>query len=192
MRKIIIAGWCLWSLAAARPGFGQDRPVHLLRLGAGAAFPVNGTGWVTDRLQTGWLVSVGYDYFLHPNWALEVGGSFQRNQVDTEDSPLSDLTLFSDTWGLHAGGRANWPVRNDFHLHADLGVGFYQSLLYAEGHREDSAIGWGLPLGVGAEFFLPRRLCLGLRLGYLPRFMSRGASFDSLSVQVQIGTVWGR
>ena len=186
------AGWCFLLLGMASPGFSQETPANLVRLGAGATFPGNGSGWVTDHLQTTWMATAGYDRFLTPHWALEAGGSWQRNPVDTSDSPISDLDLFSDTWGLHAGVRSDLLTKKTFHLYADLGIGFYQSLLYVNGAQEDSAAGWGVPLGLGGEFFLPARLSLGLRLGYLPLFMSQGASFDSLQVQLQVGTFWGK
>ena len=187
-----IAGWCFLLLGMASPGFSQEAPANLVRLGAGATFPVNGTGWITDHLQTSWMATASYDRFLSPHWALEAGGSFQRNPVDTSDSPISDLDLFSDTWGLHAGVRSELFTQDTFHFYTDLGIGFYQSMLYADGTREDSASGWGVPLGLGGEFFLPARLSLGLRLGYLPLFMPKGASFDSLEVQFLIGTFWGK
>ena len=192
MKKKWMLGAGLILLIVAGRGLAEETPANLVRLGGGMGFPANGSGWVTDHLQTGYLASLSYDRFLAGRWGLEAGVSYLRNPVDTGGTPISDLNLMVDTLGLHAGLRGDWLTRKKFLLYADAGVGYFQTALYSDSSLEDTATGWGIPLGLGGEVFLPKQFRLGLRVGYLPLFMSKGASFDSLEVQLQVGYCWGR
>jgi hypothetical protein len=176
----------------AKAGSEAVNPAHLVRLGGGVSFPSNGRGWITEHLEMGYLGVASYDRFLAPRWALEAGFSFLSNPVDTSGTQISDKTVLVDNLGVHVGLRGDWLARKQWRLYADLGAGYYRSLLLADGHQEDTANGWGLPVGLGGEVFLPARLSLDLRGGYLPLFMSRGASFNSWQVQLLVGTYWGK
>ena len=174
-----------------KAGAAAENPANLVRLGGGVGFPSSGSGWVTDHLQMGYLGVASYDRFVAPRWALEAGFSFLRNPVDTSGTAISDKTLLVDTLGVHGGLRGDWLAKKKLRLYADAGVGYYHSSLYANSRQEDTGNGWGIPLGLGGEVFLPKRISLDLRAGYLPLFMSKGAGFNSWDVQLLVGTYWG-
>ena len=176
-------GASLILLAISARGFAETSPANLVRLGGGVGLPSTGSGWITEHLQTGYAAGLSYDRFIAGRWALEAGASYLRNPVDTSGTPISNLNLNVDTLGLHAGVRGDWLARKKFDLYSDLGVGYYQTSLYSNSRLEDKATGWGIPVGLGTEFLLPKHFSLDLRLGYLPLFMSRGASFNSWDAQ---------
>ena len=192
MKKWTMMGVGVVLLAISARGFAEASPANLVRLGGGVGFPSNGSGWVTDHLQTGYLASLSYDRLVAARWALEGGAMYLRNPVDTSGTPISELNLEVDTLGLYAAVRGDWLARKKFKLYSDIGIGYYQTSLYADGLLEDTATGWGIPYGLGGEFFLPKHFSLDLRVGYLPLFMSQGGSFNSLDVQLLAGYAWGK
>ena len=193
MRKGFVLGWCFCLLLISSPALSEETPANWARLGLAAGFSTGGTGWITDRLEQGWMISATYDRVMTKRWAWETGVSLLRSPVDTEESPLSDQEVFSDTLGLRMSARGKIAASKKISLYGDAGLGFYQSNLLANKTQKDSATGYGTPLGICAEFKFPSRFTLGLRVSYLPLFMQEeGASFNSMTIEILAGTSWGK
>jgi outer membrane protein W len=160
---------------------------HRVAIGGGIAIPSNGTGWITEHLETGLAVDLDYSYKGAKKYGFYINARMLDHDVDVSDTTMEDDSITSTTTGTSAGIKYWFLSKNKLDLYAGAGIGFYNSELKADGSTEDSSSGSGLDLNIGANVNFTSLLFLNARVDYLTLMMGEGASYDDLSVVAGLG-----
>jgi hypothetical protein len=175
------------GLVLIMAGLSCAEEKNFIVVGAGTAFPSNGSGWITRHLETGWAASLEYSRRGEGRLAFYLDARVLDHSVDTAGTTEEDSEVNSMTYGLEAGLRYLFLTKEKLDFFAGAGAGFYASELRADSKVEDRASGNGLGLNIGASIRLTRRVFINGRVDYLLLLLGQGASFDDLSVIAGLG-----